>query len=356
MKYLIIAGDYSGQNHGIELMKAILEVDLEAEFLVFGSKSMIINQHSNLIYDLESLKIMGFAGILSRFFEILSVIKLCKTTIKKEKIDCLILIDFGGFNLRIAKFAHQLGVKILYFIPPKVWAWNESRIKILRKNVDKIAVIFDFERKYFQTKGTSVSYFGNPMAEKKNKNQNDRDETIALLPGSRQLEVNLHLPIFIKLAKINLDIEFTLAGLKNLNYSFELPPNLRIEYNQTENLLKTSKFAFICSGTATFEAALYQIPHIVCYKTSWLNYQISKLLIKVKFIALPNLILNKSTIPELIQSEMNVANLQKYIQKSEDLPFKNQQIEAFKEIREIEKGLNVYKNVAQLAINLAKKC
>lgn len=356
MKYLIIAGDYSGQNHGIELMKAILEVDLEAEFLVFGSKSMIINQHSNLIYDLESLKIMGFAGILSRFFEILSVLKLCKTTIEKEKIDCLILIDFGGFNLRIAKFAHQLGVKILYFIPPKVWAWNESRIKILRKNVDKIAVIFDFERKYFQTKGTSVSYFGNPMVDKININKDQRNDSIALLPGSRQQEINFHLPVFIEIALLNPTIQFNLAGLENLSYSKKLPPNICIYFNQTESLFKTSKFAVICSGTATFEAALYQIPHIVCYKTSWLNYQISKLLIKVKFIALPNLILNKSTIPELIQSEMNVANLQKYIQKSEDLPFKNQQIEAFKEIREIEKGLNVYKNVAQLAINLAKKC
>ncbi len=359
MKYFIIAGDYSGQLKGKDLMKSISLNDADAKFFIFGSELMKLS-NSEILFDFKSLKIMGFLDVLIHIFKLKKVLQSCKNAILEYKPDSIILIDYAGFNLRIAKFAKENSFKVIYFIPPKVWAWNEKRIEQLKKYCDEIIVIFKFEFDYFKSKLLETHYFGNPDADflLSNFKQKTRIKNqIVLMPGSRQSEVDNSICVFEKLIKYRQDLNFIIAGVDNIKYNLSKKyNNIKIQYNCNFQLMQESEFGFIVSGTANFEASTLKLPHVVCYKTNFINYFIAKILIKVKFIALSNLILNKILVKELIQKDFNYTKCNAILDNFyQEKSFIKSQIEGFEAIQKIEFANEVYKKIAQKVVLVSKK-
>ena len=267
---------------------------------------------------------MGFFEVLKNIKTIISNISFCKSDIKEFNPDKIIYIDYPGFNLKICKWAKNNGYKNYYYISPQIWAWKESRIKTIKNNIDKLYVIFPFEKEYYQEKhNMEVEFYGHPLIEqidnfnscneflKQNKIPKDRD-IITLLPGSRSQEINTMLPIFLTLKKHFSNYEFIVAGVKNVNKRIYQPAfdlNVKVVYNQTYDLLSHSKIAIVTSGTASLECALFNVPQIVCYKTSNISYFIGKLFVNISFISLVNIILKKGVVKELIQNDLTEKKL-----------------------------------------------
>jgi len=262
--------------------------------------------------------------VIKNLGTILKNIKFCKADILQYQPTALILIDYPGFNLRIAKWAKEQGIPVIYYISPQVWAWKENRVKLIKECVDKMLVILPFEKEFYKKWNYEVEYVGHPLVEVVegflNKEQGTRNieqgskNTIALLPGSRQQEILKKLPIMLELAKHFPDYEFVVAkapGLDDSFYAALLAPykNVSSVVNKTYQLLVQSKAALVTSGTATLETALFGVPEVICYKGSTVSYQIAKRLIKIKFIGLVNLIMDKEVVKELIQDELTVENL-----------------------------------------------
>ncbi|MFL2601321.1 MAG: lipid-A-disaccharide synthase [Flavobacteriaceae bacterium] len=323
MKYYIISGEASGDLYGSLLIKALKSFDKKAKFRAWGG-DLMKKEGSIVVKHHQELAFMGFADIFLNISKIIKYIKFCKKDIKKFNPDTIIYIDYPGFNLRIAKWAKKKGFKNHYYISPKIWAWKEWRIKQMKKNLDAIYVILEFEKKFFEKKHNfPVHFVGHPQLDiqknfiantlfKKKYNLN-QEKIIALLPGSRLEEINKILPVFIKVAKKFNGYQFVIAGARGISIdkydSFIENSNIKIIYNQTYDLLNCSTFALVASGTATLEAALFNIPQIVCYKTKAINYWIARKFVKVKYVSLVNLILNKESLVELIQKELNFENL-----------------------------------------------
>lgn len=321
MKYYLIAGEASGDIHGANLMKEILLNDPKAEFRFWGGDKMK-SVGGTQVEHYKNTAFMGFLEVVKNLRTILSFIKICKADIQTWNPDALILIDYPGFNMRIAKFAKQKGFKIVYYISPQVWAWKEKRVEKIKLYVDKMLVILPFEKPFYEKKWNyKVDFVGHPLLDEIEFNNeykvqlnNNEKPVIAILPGSREQEINKILPEFLKITKYYPDYHFVIAGIPHLGKEyykrFNIDSNIEIVFGKTYHLLNTSYAALVASGTATLEAALFNTPIIVGYKGSWISYQIGKRLVKnIKYISLVNLIMDKEVVKELIQEELNEKNL-----------------------------------------------
>jgi lipid-A-disaccharide synthase len=320
MKYYIIAGEASGDLHGSNLIKELKKLDVNASIRCWGGDKMQ-QAGGELVKHYRDLAFMGFSEVIKNLGTIVKNLKFCKQDILQFKPETLILIDYPGFNLRIAKWAKQQGLKVVYYISPQVWAWKENRVKEMKKNIDKMIVIIPFEKDYFKNKWDwEVEYVGHPLVEeierKKSEvgSQKSDVNVVALLPGSRKQEIAKKLPIMMEVSKFFPDHKFIVAEAPSVEDEFYKNitsgyPNITAVKNQTYNLLMQANAALVTSGTATLETALFGVPEVVCYKGSFLSYQIGKRLVKVKFISLVNLIMDKLVVKELIQKDLTPENL-----------------------------------------------
>jgi lipid-A-disaccharide synthase len=332
MKYYIIAGEASGDLHGSNLIREIKRKDNDAEIRGWGG-SLMAESGAKIVKDYRDLAFMGFTEVIRNLPTILKNIKFCKSDILQFNPDAIIFIDYPGFNLRIAEWAHQKKYKTIYYISPQVWAWKESRVKNIRNNVDKMLVILPFEKAFFQKWNYETTYVGHPLVEVIEQFRNSPEAArlpelfmagglpakpllplVALLPGSRKQEILKKLPVMLEASRAFPDYNFVVAEAPGQDSSFydeiikNYPQVFRVK-NQTYSLLVHSQAACVTSGTATLETALFGVPEVICYKGSKISYQIAKRLIKVKYISLVNLIMDKPVVKELIQDEMNVENI-----------------------------------------------
>jgi len=326
MKYFIIAGEPSGDLHGSNLIRGLKASDGEAEIICWGGELM---EHAGgrLLMHYRRLAIMGLMAILLNIRTIAKNLTLCKKQLREFNPDVLILIDFPSFNLRIARFAKTLGIKVFYYISPKIWAWKESRIKKIKSDVDRMFIIFPFEVDFYRKHNVEVEYYGNPLVdeiERKRLAFGDRNEmkkslglddrpVIALLAGSRKHEVSHILPEMIRVVSYYPGYQFVLACVKNLPEKLysdiigDLP--VKMISDKTYEILWLSQAAVVTSGTATLETALIGIPQVVCYKGDPVSFAIARRLVKVRFISLVNLIMGKEVVTELIQFLLTEKNL-----------------------------------------------
>ncbi len=326
MKYYIIVGEASGDLHGSNLMKSILKKDPNAEFRFWGG-DLMENVGGTLVKHYRDLAFMGFIEVLKNIGAILSNLKFCKQDILEYKPDALIFIDYPGFNMRIAEFAKKQGIPTDYYISPQIWAWKEGRIKKIKRDVDQMYVILPFEKDFYEKKHQfPVHFVGHPLIDaiadkkqveeltfRKENNLDSEKPIIALLPGSRKQEITNMLEVMLSVTDRFPDYEFVIAGAPSQDFSFYeqfiTKKNIKFISNKTYDLLSLSHAALVTSGTATLETALFKVPEIVCYKTSPISYQIAKRLVKLKFISLVNLIMDKEIVVELIQKDFNTDRL-----------------------------------------------
>lgn len=320
MKYYIIAGEASGDLHGSNLMKALQREDPEAEFRFWGGDKMQA-VGGTLVKHIRDLAFMGFVEVLQHLGTIMSNISFCKKDILHYQPDAIVFIDYPGFNMRICEWAKKLNFKTIYYISPQIWAWKEGRVKKIRKYVDQMITILPFEKAFYKKHNFDVDYVGHPLTEviqaalKVPIEPLSDKPIIALLPGSRKQEIAIKLPIMLAIIPHFPDYEFVIAQAPNLEKSFyetfydASKSTVSLAHNQTYNLLKQAAAALVTSGTATLETALIGCPEIVCYKGNAISYQLAKRLIKVKYISLVNLILDKEAVKELIQGDLNTTQL-----------------------------------------------
>ena len=331
MKYYIISGEASGDLHGSNLIRQLYQLDPDAAIRCWGGDLMQA-AGATLIKHYRDLAFMGFAEVVKNLPAIFQNIKFCKQDILDFNPDVLVLIDYPGFNLRIAEWAKEKGFRVVYYISPQVWAWKANRVKKMKLCIDKMLCILPFEKDYYKDKWDwDVEYVGHPLVEVIEEKQfgvrslefgvkynpkllTPNSRLIALLPGSRKQEISKKLPIMLEVAKSFPDYQFVVAiapGLEDVFYEPFLSAyqNVSTVRNQTYDLLLQAKAALVTSGTATLETALFGVPEVVCYKGSTLSYQIAKRLIKIKYISLVNLIMDKLVVKELIQDELTTHNL-----------------------------------------------
>lgn len=333
MKYYIIAGEASGDLHGSNLMKAILRSDPQAEIRFWGG-DLMQSVGGTLVKHIRDLAFMGFVEVVANLRTVLKNIALCKKDIVEFKPDAVIFIDYPGFNLKIAKFTHDQGFKNFYYISPQVWAWKKGRIKTMRKVLDMMYVILPFEKPFYDRNNVqNVEFVGHPLLDAiaefdknaqladdfRSRNRLDERPIIALMPGSRKMELRKMMPDMCHLAAQHTEYQFVIAGMKLLGSSMYTPyihsDNVSIVYDQTYPLLKTAFAGVITSGTATLEAALFDLPLVVCYKANALSVFIAKRFAKVNYISLVNLIADKPVVKELIQNDLNANDLESEFRK-----------------------------------------
>lgn len=331
MKYYIIAGEASGDLHGSNLMKALLKEDSNAEIRFWGG-DLMQNTGGTLVKHYRDLAFMGFAEVFFNLKTILSNIKICKEDISQFQPDVIIFIDYPGFNMRIAKWAKKIGIKTHYYISPQIWAWKESRIKAIKRDVDKMYVILPFEKNFYEDKHNyPVEFVGHPLIDAiqnqkpieaavfRTENNLNQKPIIALLPGSRKQEITKMLSVMLSVVDDFPDYQFVIAGAPSQEFAFYenfiTKNNIKFISNKTYDLLKVSHAALVTSGTATLETALFKVPEVVCYKGNWISYQIAKRIITLKYISLVNLIMDKEVVTELIQDDCNTKNIKKELNK-----------------------------------------
>ena len=317
MKYYLIAGERSGDMHGSNLMKGIKNNDPDAEFRGLGG-DLMAQQGMKLQTHYAQTAFMGFTEVLKNLGKISKLLKNCKIDLLTYAPDVLVLIDYPGFNLRMAAFAKKNNIKVFYYIAPKVWAWNQRRALKIKANVDKLFTIFSFETDFFAQYNYPVDYVGNPIMDALAAfvpNPNFRADNhlaelpiVALLPGSRQQELQNMLDVMVAVAPFFRAYQFVVAGVTNLPPT-AYPANAKVIQEATYDLLHVATAALVTSGTATLETALFNVPQVVCYKTGGLTYRLAKWFIKVKYLSLVNLILDKPAVKELIQNQLTVENL-----------------------------------------------
>ncbi len=328
MKYYLIAGEASGDLHASNLMKALYQKDANAEIRFWGG-DLMQNAGGTLVKHYKKMAFMGFWEVIKNIRTLSGFITECKKDIEHYQPDAVILVDYAGFNLRIAQYVHGIGIPVHFYIAPKVWAWNEKRVEKLKKYVDNLYVIFPFEKPYFEEKHQyPVHYVGNPLQdvienrapidefEFRKKHQLSEKPIIALLPGSRTQEIKHMLPLMAKMSAYFPDYQFVIAGAPNRKLDFYqlYIANFDIKFieNQTYDLLDIAYAALVTSGTATLETALFKVPQVVCYKSSAVSYFIAKNLVKdLKYISLVNLVMDAPVVTELIQNDFNEIRLQK---------------------------------------------
>lgn len=318
MKYYIIAGEASGDLHGSNLIKHLHKLDADANIRCWGG-AMMKHAGASLVKDYKELAFMGFVEVLLNIKAILRNIRFCKEDISAFNPDVVIFIDYPGFNIRIAEWAKKQGYKTIYYISPQIWAWKEGRVHTIKKYVDKMLVILPFEKDFYSKWDYKVEYVGHPLVEvidnfkAKHPHNKSEEKVIALLPGSRKQEIRMKLPIMLEASKAFPDYRFIVAKAPGLDEEFYTPflqqyTNVSALAGKTYELLNKATAALVTSGTATLEAALFGVPEVVCYKGNPLSYYIAKQVIRVKYISLVNLIMDKLVVKELIQHELTPEN------------------------------------------------
>jgi lipid-A-disaccharide synthase len=371
MKYYFIAGEASGDLHGSNLIKEIKKLDERAIMRCWGGELMekagaVVDKHY------RELAFMGFTEVLMNIRTILKNFSICKKNITDFQPDVVILIDYPGFNLRMAKWAKQHNYKVVYYISPQVWAWKENRVKIIKACVDKMITILPFEKDFYKKWNYNADYVGHPLMEaiEKFKEQgatsnlqtSNSKPLIALLPGSRKQELHHKLPIMLAVTKFFPDYTFIIAKAPSQEdelykeYLKDYPEVLTVR-NQTYNLLSQAKAACVTSGTATLETALFDVPEVVCYKAGNISYQIAKWLAHVKYISLVNLIMDKPVVTELIQEKLTVENLRKELNDILNEPQKLSQLKSdYAELKNVlSNNGNASANAALIIIELLKE-
>ncbi|TDQ08816.1 lipid-A-disaccharide synthase [Pedobacter metabolipauper] len=322
MNYYLVAGEASGDLHGANLMKALKDKDPDASFRYYGGNKMqaeggVLKKHY------ADMAFMGFTEVLLNLRTILKNLKACKSDILEHRPDVLILIDFPGFNLKIAEFAKDNGIKVCYYISPKVWAWNQKRVLKIKKVIDRLYCILPFEVNFYKKWGMDVDYVGNPLLDEKahfspdpsfrETYRLDHKEIIALLPGSRKQEIERMLPDMLSVTKKFPNYHFVVAAAPSFDAGyykqFISTSNVTLVFGQTYNLLQVAKAALVASGTATLETALFHVPQVVLYRGGTISVAIAKMLVNIRFISLVNLIMDKEVVKELIQEDCNRQNI-----------------------------------------------
>ncbi|MFA5641336.1 MAG: lipid-A-disaccharide synthase [Bacteroidales bacterium] len=372
MKYYIIAGETSGDLHGSNLMKGLKIADQNAEFRFWGG-DLMQEVGGTLVKHYRETAVMGFIEVLGSLGKIAANLSLCKKDIIEYQPDVIILIDYPGFNFKIARFAKKNKFRVFYYISPKVWAWKESRIKNLKKDIDKLFIIFPFEIDYFKKHGIEAIYNGNPLLDSimQHKCQQESERQfrerigvedkpiIGLLPGSRLMEINYLLPKMVQLEKEFPNHLFLLGAAPSISkeaYNKHLKgTNIKYLPGESYPIMKHASVTVLASGTASLEAALLNSPQVVCYGGNELSFQIAKRLVKVKYVSLVNLILNKPLVKELLQHHCTPNNITKEVKKL----FKNKKREEvfiqYKKIRELLGGEGASVKVAAAMIEELEK-
>ncbi len=361
LKFFIIAGEPSGDLHGAKLINAIKSIEKNSSFMGHGG-DLMRREGMKIIEHINNLSIMGFKEVIIHLPKILNIMNKTIHLIQKVKPDRIILIDYPGFNLKIAKKIRCLKIPISYFILPQAWAWKSNRVKVMKKTIDQSFSIFPFEKKWYQSKGLPVKYFGHPFIEDehvdestkqfyKRHNLNPNYPLLTLLPGSRQQEINRHWPVFVKTMKLIKkkypNIQILLAKSDNVIIE-NIPKDYKIENNSRKAILAASA-TLVASGTATLECAIANVPMVVCYKLSNISWLISQYLIKIKFIAIVNLIAEKKIVPEFLQFDMNPQKIQKNLAELLDIHSEKRNI-MIQNLNKVKKQLGapgVYKKIAE---------
>jgi len=323
----------------------------------------------DLAVDYSDVALMGFLEVVLGFRKVLKYLKLIKSDLLAYRPDALILVDYGGFNMKIAAFAKENGIPVHYYIPPKVWAWNQKRALKIKEITNQIYSILPFEQEFFAKFGMKVHYVGNPLLDeiKKfkphdfffQKNELSYQPIIALLPGSRKQELDAMLDRMIDLVKEFPNAQFVVAGVDSLPgfvYDLARKAGIKVVFNQTYDLLSHATAAVVTSGTATLETALFRVPQIVVYRTSSISYHIAKRLIRVPFISLPNLIAGKEVVKELIQNDFTIENLREELQRIfTNVVYKGEMLQGYDLIREKIGEDAASEKVAKLVLELNNK-
>lgn len=324
MKYYIIAGEASGDLHGANLMRALRQQDADAHFRYWGGDAMQ-DVADAPVRHIRDLAIMGFVEVVVHLRTVLGNIRFCKQDILQYKPDVLVTIDYPGFNLKMAHFAHQHGIKTVHYISPQLWAWKKGRIKGMRHDIDKLCYILPFEQDFYAKNNfPQAVYVGHPLLDAVAHFREDKalaldfgKPIIALLPGSRQQEIKRVLPTMLSIADRHPEYQFVVASMTLIGedlYSniIENRNNVTLLNDQTYRLLSNAYAAIVCSGTATLETALFNVPQVVCYRANAISVAIARRLIgsRIKYISLVNLIADKPIVTELIQDDLNTSKLE----------------------------------------------
>ena len=351
MKYYIIAGEASGDLHGSNLMKALYKEDADADIRFWGG-DLMKNVGGSLVSHYKERAFMGFFEVILNLRKVMVFIKFCKKDIEQFNPDVIVFIDNSGFNLRIAKWAKKKGFRTNYYISPQVWASRASRVKGIKRDIDKMFVILPFEKDFYKKFDYEVEFVGHPLIDGiagrkqidvqqfRKEHQLNEKPIIALLPGSRKQEITKMLLVMLSLIDDFSEYQFVIAGAPSQDFSFyqNIIGTKKVSFinNKTYDLLSVSYAALVASGTATLETALFKVPQVVCYKGGNISYQIAKRIITLKYISLVNLIMDKEVVKELIQSDFNQRNLKKELIKILD---KNHREKLFLDYFELEKKL-----------------
>lgn len=349
MKYYLIAGEASGDLHGAALMEALAQCDSSATFRFWGGELMAA-QGGELVRDYRDAAVMGFVEVLRKAGSLRRNLAFCKADIELWRPDAVILIDYPGFNLRIAESASRKGFKVFWYIAPKVWASRERRVRKLRKYVDRLFVILPFEQEYFRKHGIDAVYVGNPLVDAVAGSDTSRDGLpdkpyIALLPGSRKSEISYTMPVFMKLEKLLAE-----AGLKDFGLVIAAAPSLgdeqyeaymsgsaaKLVRGQTHSVLKHSAAAVVDSGTASLEAALLGAPQVVVYGMNALTFMLVRLMLKTKYVSLVNIISGRKVVGELLQDNCRADKILEVLRPLlEDSPSRSAMLEDYAKLKEV---------------------
>jgi len=366
MKYYIIAGEASGDLHGANLMKALYKEDSSADIRFWGG-DLMQNVGGVLVKHYRDLAFVGFVEVLFHLKTILNNIKICKKDISDFQPDVIVFIDYPGFNLRIAKWAKTEGFKTHYYISPQIWAWKESRITEIKRDVDKMYVILPFEKDFYEKKHHyPVEFVGHPLIDAihnhpvmdsgvfRKENQLNDKPIIAILPGSRKQEITKMLSVMLSVVHDFPDYQFVIAGAPSQEFSFYegfiTNENIKFISNKTYDLLSNATAALVTSGTATLETALFKVPEVVCYKGSSISYQIAKRIITLKYISLVNLIMDEEVVTELIQENCNTKRIREELKKILDTKYRQNLLEKYEVLEEKLGGIGASEKTARLIV------
>lgn len=344
MKYYLIAGEASGDMHGANLMKELKQMDADVQFRFCGGEKMS-GVGGERFYHYKEHNYMGFYEVAKHLRKIMNYLKIVKEDIKAYQPDILILIDYPGFNLRIAEFAKGAGFPVHYYISPQLWAWKEGRIKKVKAYIDQLYCIIPFEKEFYAKHDYQVNYVGNPLLDEIEHFEPEpipeidpSKKVIALLPGSREMELNNMLELMLSVVDQFPDLQPIIAGVPSLGketYDKYTKGKVPVVYGRTYDLLQASHVAIVASGTATLETALFNVPQVVCYKSSKVTYLLAKTFVegKIDYISLVNLILNRQSIPEIIQHELTKERLIDELNEIYKGPARDKQLQDYEELR-----------------------
>ena len=336
----MIAGEASGDLHGANLIKAIKQRDRKAEIRFWGGDLMQKATGHSPVKHIADLAFMGFIEVVANLGTILKNIKVCKNDIVAFGPDVVVLIDYPGFNLRMAEFASKSGFRVAYYISPQLWAWKEGRVKKIKRFVDRMICILPFEVDFYKKHGVDVDYVGHPLLdaiENQKVSGISSAQPIALIPGSRKQEISKMLPIMLEAAKDFPDERFEITAapaiVEDFYHQFDLPEHVTLVFGHTHKVMSRSKAALVTSGTATLETALFNTPEVVCYKGSTISYAIARRLVNVPYISLVNLIMDRELVKELIQQKFTAENLKLELRRLLEPKTRNALLDGYAELK-----------------------